>query len=155
MEDSARSTSISTPVTRSIASPFLKTAGLLIVSNIFMTVAWYGHLKYKSAPLLVAIFASWGIALFEYMFQVPANRIGSATFTVTQLKIMQECITLFVFTIIAYLLFGQTLTVNSMISYALIIAAVYFAFLGKRGDPEVKPASSVHTSEIREDTTPS
>jgi uncharacterized protein (DUF486 family) len=89
------------------------------------------------------------------MFQVPANRIGSATFTVTQLKIMQECITLFVFTIIAYLLFGQKLTVNSMISYALIIAAVYFAFLGKRREPEVEPASSVHTSEMREDTTPS
>jgi uncharacterized protein (DUF486 family) len=118
-----------------------------------MTFAWYGHLKYKSVPLLVAIFASWGIALFEYMFQVPANRIGSAAFTVTQLKIMQECITLFVFTIIAYLLFGQKLTVNSMISYALIIAAVYFAFLGKGQEPEAKPTSSINTSEMREDIT--
>ena len=155
MEHSARSASISTPATLSPASPVLKTAGLLIVSNIFMTFAWYGHLKFKSVPLLVAILASWGIALFEYTFQVPANRIGSATFTVTQLKIMQECITLFVFTIIAYLLFGQKLTVNSMISYALIIAAVYFAFLGNRREPEGEPASSVHTSEMREDITPS
>src|SRR4051794_24758760 len=118
MEDSARLASVSTPVTRSPAGLLLKTAGLFIVSNIFMTFAWYGHLKYKSAPILIAIFASWGIALFEYTFQVPANRIGSATFTVTQLKIMQECITLFVFTIIAYILFGQKLNVNSVISYA-------------------------------------
>jgi uncharacterized protein (DUF486 family) len=154
MEHSARSASISKLGTGFPTSPLLKTAGLLIVSNVFMTFAWYGHLKYKSVSLLVAIFASWGIALFEYMFQVPANRFGSATFTVTQLKIMQECITLFVFTIIAYLLFGQKLTVNSMISYALIIAAVYFAFLDKRQNPEVKPVSSVHTSELREDTTP-
>jgi uncharacterized protein (DUF486 family) len=153
MKQSATSASISTPVARFPAGPLMKTAGLLIVSNIFMTFAWYGHLKFRSVPLVIAIFASWGIALFEYMFQVPANRIGSARFTVTQLKIMQECITLFVFTIIAYLLFGQKLTVNSLISYALIIAAVYFAFLGKRREPDVKPASSIHTSEMREDTT--
>jgi uncharacterized protein (DUF486 family) len=137
MEDSARSTPLSTPIARSLVSPLLRTVGLLLVSNIFMTFAWYGHLKFKSVPILFAIFASWGIALFEYMFQVPANRLGSATFTVTQLKIMQECITLFVFTIIAYLLFGQKLTINNVISYALIVAAVYFAFLGKRRETEV------------------
>src|SRR5258705_38556 len=125
----------------------MKAVFFLVISNIFMTVAWYGHLKHRDRPLVSAILASWGIALFEYVFQVPANRIGSATFTVTQLKIMQECITLFVFTIIAYLLFGQKLTVNSMISYALIIAAVYFAFLGKRGEPEVEPEGSTPTFE--------
>ena len=94
-----------------------------------MTLAWYGHLRYKGKPLLLVIVISWYIALFEYVFQVPANRIGSQVFTVTQLKIMQECITLVVFTVIAYLLFGETLKWNTIVSYALIIAAVGFAFL--------------------------
>ena len=71
----------------------MKTIILLTISNIFMTIAWYGHLKFKGAALWIAILASWGIALFEYIFQVPANRIGCAQFTVTQLKILQECIT--------------------------------------------------------------
>ena len=105
-----------------------KTIVLLIISNIFMTIAWYGHLKYKSKPLLLAILASWSIALFEYIFQVPANRIGAQTFTVTQLKIMQECITLVVFTIIAYLLFGQSIRWNHAVSYVLLVGAVYFTF---------------------------
>jgi uncharacterized protein (DUF486 family) len=87
----------------------MKTVILLIVSNIFMTLAWYGHLKFKNTTLIVAIAASWGLALFEYCFQVPANRIGSDIFSLTQLKIIQECITLAVFTLIAYLLFGETL----------------------------------------------
>ena len=107
----------------------LKTILLLFVSNTFMTLAWYGHLKFKGKPLLVVILASWMIALFEYIFQVPANRIGSAHFTVTQLKIMQECITLGVFTLIAYLLFGETLKWNNAVAYAMIIGAVYFSFL--------------------------
>jgi uncharacterized protein (DUF486 family) len=106
----------------------MKTVGLLIISNIFMTIAWYGHLKYKGKPLLVVIIVSWSIALFEYAFQVPANRIGSQMFTVTQLKIMQECISIIVFTIIAYLLFGETLKWNNFVSYALIMGAVFFAF---------------------------
>ncbi|HEY6806793.1 MAG TPA: DMT family protein [Pyrinomonadaceae bacterium] len=106
----------------------MKTVGLLIISNIFMTIAWYGHLKYKGKPLLVVIVLSWSIAFFEYMFQVPANRLGSQTFTVTQLKIMQECISILVFTVIAYLLFGETLKWNNFVSYALIIGAVFFAF---------------------------
>ncbi len=105
-----------------------KTVVLLIISNIFMTIAWYGHLKYKTKPLLVAIVASWSIALFEYIFQVPANRIGAQTFTVTQLKIMQECITLTVFTVIAYLLFGQSIRWNHVVSYLLLVGAVYFSF---------------------------
>jgi uncharacterized protein (DUF486 family) len=115
----------------------VKTVILLIISNAFMNIAWYGHLKYRNEPLLLVILASWGIALFEYIFQVPANRIGAEKFTVTRLKIIQECITLFVFTVIAYLLFHEPLQWNSVISYVLIIAAVYFAFLGQHKEPEV------------------
>jgi uncharacterized protein (DUF486 family) len=77
----------------------------------------------------MAIILSWGLALFEYMFQVPANRIGSTVLSITQLKILQEAITLTVFTIIAYLLFGETLKWNNFVSYALLIGAVFFAFL--------------------------
>ena len=106
----------------------LKTVVLLIISNIFMTLAWYGHLKYKSKPLVLMILISWSIALLEYIFQVPANRIGAERFTVTQLKIMQECITLVVFTVVAYLLFGQAIRWNHVVSYVLIVGAVYFSF---------------------------
>jgi uncharacterized protein len=105
-----------------------KTVILLIISNFFMTLAWYGHLRYKSKPLLWVIIVSWAIALLEYVFQVPANRIGSGTFSVTQLKIIQECITLAVFTLVAYFLFGETLKWNNFVSYALIVGAVFFAF---------------------------
>jgi len=107
----------------------MKTVILLIISNIFMTFAWYGHLKYKQSALWLAILASWGLALFEYIFQVPANRIGAETFSVTQLKIIQEAITLTVFTVFAYFLFGETLKWNNLVSYALLVGAVYFAFL--------------------------
>lgn len=106
----------------------MKTILLLIISNIFMTLAWYGHLKYKGKALLFVILTSWLIALPEYAFQVPANRIGSEFFTVTQLKIIQECVTLVVFTVIGYLLFGETPGWNIGISYLFIVGAVYFAF---------------------------
>jgi uncharacterized protein (DUF486 family) len=106
----------------------LKTVVLLIISNTFMTVAWYGHLKYKQAPLFATIIVSWGIAFFEYIFQVPANRIGSNYFSLTQLKIMQECITLTVFTVFALLAFREPLRWNNLVSYALLIGAVAFAF---------------------------
>jgi uncharacterized protein (DUF486 family) len=112
-----------------------------------MTIAWYGHLKYRNEPVAFVTFASWGIALFEYVFQVPANRLGAEKFTVTQLKIMQECITIAVFTVIAYLLFHEPLRWNNFVSYALIVIAVYFAFLGQRREPEV--------SEQIEEITPS
>ena len=102
---------------------------LLVLSNAFMTFAWYGHLKYKQSALWLAIAASWGLALFEYIFQVPANRIGAETYSVTQLKIIQEAITLTVFTVIAYFLFGETLKWNNVVSYILLIGAVFFAFL--------------------------
>jgi len=93
-----------------------------------MTVAWYGHLKYKTAPLIVVILASWSIALFEYMFQVPANRIGSNYFSVTQLKIMQESITLVVFTVFAFFVFREPVRWNNLVSYGFLVGAVAFAF---------------------------
>ena len=102
----------------------------LVISNIFMTLAWYGHLKLKGKPLLLMIVMSWLIALPEYMFQVPANRIGAGMFTVTQLKIMQECITLVVFSVIAFLLFGERPSWNISVSYLFTVGAVYFAFRG-------------------------
>ena len=106
----------------------MKTVGLLFISNTFMTVAWYGHLKYKQTPLWLAIVASWAIAFFEYVFQVPANRIGANYFSLTQLKIMQECITLVVFTVFAFIVFHEQLRWNNLVSYALLIGAVAFAF---------------------------
>lgn len=109
----------------------LLTVGLLIISNVFMTFAWYGHLKHKTSALWLAIAASWGLALFEYVFQVPANRIGSDVFTVTQLKIIQECVTLTVFTVVAYFMFGETLKWNNVVSYLFLVGAVVFAFWGK------------------------
>jgi uncharacterized protein len=104
---------------------------LLIVSNIFMTFAWYGHLKYKSAPLTLAIFASWGIALGEYCLQVPANRIGYGQFSGYQLKIIQEAITLVVFIGFAYLYLGESLRWNHLASLICLLAAVGFAFIGR------------------------
>jgi uncharacterized protein (DUF486 family) len=109
----------------------MKTVFLLIISNVFMTLAWYGHLKFKQSALWLAILASWGLALFEYIFQVPANRFGAETFSVTQLKILQEAITLTVFTILAYFMFGESLKWNNLVSYVLLFGAVYFAFLEK------------------------
>lgn len=106
----------------------MKTVVLLVVSNIFMTLAWYGHLKFKTKPLVWIILLSWGVALFEYIFQVPANRIGAERFSVTQLKIMQECITLVVFTLIVFILFGETPRWNLFVSYLFIIGAIFFAF---------------------------
>lgn len=104
---------------------------LLIVSNIFMTLAWYGHLKHKSSALWLAILASWGLALFEYVFQVPANRIGSEVLSVTQLKILQECVTLTIFSVMAFFMFGETLKWNNVVSYLFLVGAVVFAFWGK------------------------
>lgn len=107
----------------------MATVALLVISNIFMTIAWYGHLKNTKTPLVWAIVVSWGIALLEYAFQVPANRIGYGHFSLVQLKIMQECITLIVFTVYALLVFRVGLTWNYVVAYALICGAVFFAFL--------------------------
>lgn len=119
---------------------WLITIGMLIVSNVFMTFAWYGHLKLKSAgigenwPLYVVILLSWGMALFEYSFQVPANRIGfnenGGPFSLFQLKIIQEVISLTVFTVIAILLFqSQKLQWNHIAAFICLVAAVVFTFL--------------------------
>ena len=106
----------------------MKTIVLLTLSNIFMNLAWYAHLKFRNSALFIAILASWGIAVFEYVFQVPANRIGSYQWTVPQLKILQECITLIVFTGVAFVLFRSPIRWSCCVSYALIMGAVYFAF---------------------------
>jgi uncharacterized protein (DUF486 family) len=107
------------------------TVVLLLISNTFMTVAWYGHLKYRSAPIVAAVLASWAIALGEYCFQVPANRIGYGQFSGYQLKIIQESITLVVFTVFAYLYLGESIRWNYAASFACIFAAVLFAFWGR------------------------
>ena len=106
----------------------MKTIILLTISNTFMNLAWYGHLKFKEQPLWIVIVASWLVAFFEYAFQVPANRIGSSQWTVPQLKVLQECITLLVFTVIALALFPSPVKWNYIVSYSFIIGAVYFAF---------------------------
>ena len=102
---------------------------LLLGSNVFMTFAWYGHLKYKSAPIFTVILASWGIALFEYMLQVPANRWGSAVYSAPQLKGMQEVITLVVFAVFSASYLGQSLKWNHWAGFALIAVAAWLIFL--------------------------
>ena len=104
------------------------TIALLIVSNVFMTFAWYGHLKYRSAPVVLAVLVSWLIAFGEYCFQVPANRIGYGQFSVSQLKIMQEAITLAVFTAFASFYMGEVVRWNTVASMVCLLAAVAFAF---------------------------
>ena len=104
---------------------------LLLVSNTFMTFAWYGHLKYRSAPIAIAVVVSWLIALGEYCFQVPANRIGYGQFSGYQLKIIQESVTLVVFAGFAYLYLGESLRWNYLVSFGCIMAAVVFAFWGR------------------------
>lgn len=106
----------------------MKTAILLLASNIFMTFAWYGHLKYKSAPLWIAIAVSWMIALVEYCFQVPANRIGHGQFSAAQLKTMQEVITIVVFAVFSVFYLKEGLKWNYIVGFVLIAAAVFFVF---------------------------
>ena len=102
---------------------------LLLGSNVFMTFAWYGHLKFKQAPLFPVILASWGIAFFEYMLQVPANRLGSAVYSAPQLKGMQEVITLLVFAGFSVWYLGQPLRWNHWAGFALIVVAAWLIFL--------------------------
>ena len=102
---------------------------LLLGSNVFMTFAWYGHLKYKSSPLMLAIVASWGIALFEYALMVPANRMGSAVYSAPQLKGMQEIITLLVFAGFSTWYLGETVKWNHVAAFVLIVAAAFLLFL--------------------------
>lgn len=105
-----------------------KTVALLCASNLFMTVAWYGHLKFKNRALWLVILASWSIAFFEYCLQVPANRIGSGYFSVTQLKVMQEVITLVVFAGFSALYFKESFKWNHFVGFACLVAAVFFVF---------------------------
>ena len=106
----------------------MKTVILLIASNIFMTFAWYGHLKYKDVALWKVILVSWAIAFFEYCLQVPANRIGSATYSGAQLKIIQEVITLIVFAVFSVLYLKEELKWNYLMSFFFLVGAVFFAF---------------------------
>lgn len=102
---------------------------LLMFSNVFMTFAWYGHLKYKELPLWLVILASWGIAFFEYCLMVPANRWGHTRYSATELKIIQEIITLTVFSGFVILYLGERVKWNHVAAFACILAAVAFTFL--------------------------
>lgn len=104
------------------------TIALLFLSNIFMTFAWYGHLKFKATPLLVVIFISWGIAFFEYCLQVPANRMGHGYFSGAQLKTIQEIITLVVFAGFSWLYLNEPLKWNHLVAFGFIVAAAFFMF---------------------------
>jgi uncharacterized protein (DUF486 family) len=112
-----------------LAYPLVATTLLLTASNVFMTFAWYGHLKnFQSKPWWFAALVSWGIALFEYLLQVPANRIGFSTLTLAQLKILQEVITLVVFVPFALLYMGQQIRMNYVYAGICLLGAVYFIF---------------------------
>lgn len=106
-----------------------QTIGLLVIANVFMTFAWYGHLKHlKSSPLIWVILISWGIALLEYCFQVPANRIGAQYFSLPQLKILQEVLTLLVFALFAVFYMKVPVTKNFLYAGVCLMGAVYFIF---------------------------
>jgi uncharacterized protein (DUF486 family) len=108
----------------------MKTIVFLVASNVFMTAAWYGHLRYKDVPLVKVILASWGVAFFEYCLQVPANRWGHQTFSTYELKILQEAITLVVFVAFAFVWLNEVPRWNHVVAGILLFGAVTFAFLG-------------------------
>ncbi len=118
------------------------TIGLLILSNIFMTYAWYGHLRdLRESPMWMAILASWGIAFFEYMLQVPANRIGSGHFELGQLKVIQEVISMVVFMVFATFYMRRPFSMDLVYATLCLVAAAYFMFRGGTGAP-VAPTPS-------------
>lgn len=106
----------------------MKTVVLLLISNVFMTFAWYGHLKFKDRALWIVILASWGIAFFEYIFQVPANRLGHGQFNAAQLKTIQEIVTLVVFSAFSVLYLKEEFRWNYAVGFLLIVAAAFFIF---------------------------
>ena len=106
----------------------MKTILLLLASNVFMTFAWYGHLKYRDKPLMLVILVSWGIAFFEYCLQVPANRIGYGEFSAAELKTIQEVLTLLVFCVFSVLYLGEKIKWNHAAGFGCIVAAVFFVF---------------------------
>src|SRR5690606_6819371 len=109
----------------SLVSPHVLPVVLLVCSNVFMTFAWYGHLKYKAAPLALVVLVSWGIAFIEYCFAVPANRIGHAVYSAAQLKTMQEVITLVVFAVFSVLYLKESFAWNHAVGFALIAAGAF------------------------------
>lgn len=117
-------------MTAFFGSPYVAPILLLLGSNIFMTMAWYGHLKFKSSPLMLAILVSWGIAFIEYCMAVPANRMGSAVYTTAQLKTMQEVITLIVFAAFSVVYLKEAFTWNYAIGFAFIALGAFFVFKG-------------------------
>ncbi|MBI5598979.1 MAG: DMT family protein [Deltaproteobacteria bacterium] len=106
----------------------MKTVILLTISNIFMTIAWYGHLKYKDSPVFYVILVSWGIAFLEYCFQVPANRIGHYQYSAPQLKTIQEAISVSIFSIFSIFYLKEELRWNYIVGFSLIVLAVFFVF---------------------------
>lgn len=110
--------------------PKLLPIALLFVSNAFMTVAWYGHLKFGDRPLYLVVLVSWLIALAEYCFAVPANRIGHAIYSAAELKTMQEVITLVVFAIFSVVYLGEKLTLNHLVGFGFICLGAFFVFKG-------------------------
>ncbi|MCC7035768.1 MAG: DMT family protein [Alphaproteobacteria bacterium] len=106
----------------------IKTIALLFASNVFMTFAWYGHLKHKETALWIVILISWGIAFFEYCLQVPANRMGNSVFNAAQLKTIQEIITLVVFSGFSVWYLNEPIKWNHLVGFALIVAAAFFIF---------------------------
>ncbi|MCQ9616668.1 DMT family protein [Paenalcaligenes niemegkensis] len=103
---------------------------LLVVSNVFMTFAWYGHLKFPHSPLVKVVLISWAIALFEYCLAVPANRIGHGVYSAAELKTMQEIITLVVFALFSVLYLKESFSINHVVGFGLIIAGAFFIFKG-------------------------
>lgn len=117
----------------SVAAPFsayLTPALMLTASNVFMTFAWYGHLKFGTKPLWIVVMLSWGIAFFEYWLAVPANRIGHAVYSAAELKTMQEVITLLVFAVFSVTYLGEKLTMNHLVGFGLIAGGAWFIFRG-------------------------
>ena len=120
---------------------WLQTVGLLVLSNVFMTFAWYGHLRdQRESPLWMAIAVSWGIAFFEYCLQVPANRIGSGQFELGQLKVMQEVITMIVFMVFATTYMRRPFSMDLVYATLCLVAAAYFVFRGGGAPADVPPA---------------
>jgi uncharacterized protein (DUF486 family) len=113
-----------------LASPYVLPILLLIGSNVFMTFAWYGHLRFKEAPLAVVILASWGIAFVEYCMAVPANRWGSAVYSTAQLKTIQEVVTLLIFAGFSVFYLKEPMTWNYAVGFALVAAGAFFVFRG-------------------------
>ena len=113
-----------------VSIPHLAPILMLVASNVFMTFAWYGHLKFGSKPLWIVVMVSWGIALFEYCLAVPANRIGHQVYSAAELKTIQEVITLLVFAVFSVAFLGEKLTLNHAVGFALIFGGAWVIFRG-------------------------